>query len=281
LSGVPPTPADRVVVITGCSTGIGRASAVAFRRAGWTTIATARRVETLAALEAEGCEIATLDVTSDDDRQRVIADVLARHGRIDALVNNAGYAEYGPLEEVSLERWRTQFETNLFALVALTQLVAPSMRERGAGRVINVSSMGGVITLPLGAAYHGSKFAVEAMSDVARFELAPFGIQVVVIEPGVVLSNFAEPAMTGLAVGVDSPYAELAASFASILQRTYARRRLTNVSPERIARTIVRAATVARPRTRYRLPLQARALVATRRLLPDRLYDAVIRSQVR
>lgn len=238
-------------------------------------------METLASLAEAGCETATLDVTNDEERRSVVAGILSRHGRIDALVNNAGYPEYGALEEVTLERWRAQFETNVIAIVALSQLVVPPMRERGDGRIINISSMGGIITLPLGSAYHASKFAVEALSDVARFELAPFGIRVVVIEPGVVLSNFAEPALAGLDLSGDSAYHELSTAFALQLAKSYGKKSLTNVSPARIARTIVKAATVARPRTRYVLPLQARALAVVRRLSTDRLYDALIRSQLK
>ena len=270
-----------VVLITGCSSGIGAACAEAFLAARWTTIATARRLESLDSLARRGAVVAELDVTSDVQRREVVAELLARHGRIDVLVNNAGYPEYGPLEEVDLDRWRTQFETNVFSVVALSQLVIPAMRERGHGRIINLSSMGGVITLPLGSAYHASKWAVEAISDVARFELAPFGIKVVVIQPGVVLSNFETTAQHGLVVGPNSPYANLAARFASLVRNSYAKKSSSNLSPQAVAEVIVRAATVPRPRTRYTLPLAAKLFVTVRPILPDRLYDLLQRSQIR
>jgi NAD(P)-dependent dehydrogenase (short-subunit alcohol dehydrogenase family) len=263
----------RVVLITGCSSGIGAASASAFRAAGWITVATARRIETLEALRTSGCEVETLDVTSDADRRRVIAAVLDRHGRIDVLVNNAGYAEYGPLEEISLDRWQRQFETNVFAVVALTQLVAPAMRERGSGRIVNISSVGGAITLPLGAPYHASKWALEALSDVARFELRPFGIDVVVVEPGVTLTNFDGPAQSGLALEESSPYRALATKFSKMLAASYAKKNVTNVSAEKIASVILRAASARRPRSRYVVPAAARVVMLSRGLMPDRLYD--------
>ena len=272
---------NKVVLVTGCSTGIGRATAEAFLAAGWTTVATARQRDALDDLRSRGADVAALDVANDEQRRQVVGDLLTRHGRIDALINNAGYPEHGPLEEVSLERWRAQFETNVFGMVALTQLVVPTMRQQKKGRVVNLSSMGGVITLPLGAAYHASKWAVEALSDVARFELKPFGIDVVVIQPGVVLSNFAAPAQLGLALDADSPYADLAVKFSSLVAGSYREKTKSNLTPESIATVILKAATVRRPRTRYALPLQAKMLMGTRKMLPDRLYDALLRWQVR
>jgi NAD(P)-dependent dehydrogenase (short-subunit alcohol dehydrogenase family) len=244
-------------------------------------VATARRVDTLTDLSALGCEVAPLDVTIDADRERVVSDVLTRCGRIDALVNNAGFAEYGALEEIPLDRWRAQFETNVVGLVAMTQLVAPAMRERRQGRIINISSMGGIITLPLGAAYHASKFAVEALSDVARLELGPFGVRVVLIEPGVVLTNFGGPAQSGLNLDDASPYAALSQSFSRLIAGTYSSPSRAAVIPDRVAATIVRAATSSRPRPRYVVGMQARALIAAKRLLPSRFYDALVRVQVR
>jgi NAD(P)-dependent dehydrogenase (short-subunit alcohol dehydrogenase family) len=266
---------SRVVIITGCSSGIGAASAAAFAAAGWITVATARRIDTLESLKSLGCEVDTLDVTSDADRQRVVAAVIARHGRIDVLVNNAGYPEYGPFEEVSLERWRAQFDTNVFGLVAMSQLVIPVMREQHRGRIINISSIGGIITLPLGSAYHASKWAVEALSDVARFELKPFGIDVVVIEPGVTLTNFETPAQSGLSLDESSPYFSLAVKFSLMLSSNYRKKNATNVTAEQIATVIVRSAQSRHPRARYLVPASSRALTWSRPLMPDWFYDLV------
>ncbi len=266
----------RVVIITGCSSGIGAASATTFVAAGWITVATARRIDTLAELKTLGCEVDTLDVINDEDRRRVVADVLERHGRIDALVNNAGYPEYGPFEEVSLDRWRAQFDTNIFGLVAMSQLVIPTMREQHHGRIINISSIGGIVTFPLGAAYHASKWALEALSDVARFELKPFGIDVVIIEPGVTLTNFETPAQSGLVLDESSPYFSLAVKFSLMLSSNYRKKNATNVTAEQIAAVVRRSAEKRRPRSRYVVPASSRALTWSRPLMPDRLYDLIL-----
>jgi NAD(P)-dependent dehydrogenase (short-subunit alcohol dehydrogenase family) len=263
-----------VALVTGCSTGIGRASAIALQRAGLTTYATARSVETLADLEAAGSRTMALDVTDEAARIQVVATIDEERGGVDVLVNNAGYAEYGPMEEIPLERWRREFETNLFGSVRLTQLVLPGMRERGHGRIINMSSMGGRLTFPLGGPYHGSKFALEAVSDVLRVEVAPFGIDVVLIEPGLVDTGYAERASVGLHDAAEGPYGDLARSFLAAMASSYGGRQAT--TPEHIAKVVVRAATASRPRTRYPVTLNARLLMAGRALLPDRLWDAVL-----
>jgi NAD(P)-dependent dehydrogenase (short-subunit alcohol dehydrogenase family) len=157
-----------VILITGCSSGIGRAIARAAVRRGFTTIATSRNVEALGALEAEGCVIRRLDVTDDSARRDVVNELISSYGAIDVLVNNAGYGELGPCEEVPIERWGVQFETNVFGPVGLIQLVLPGMRSRGYGRIVNISSMAGELVLPVGAAYHGSKYALEAATEVLR-----------------------------------------------------------------------------------------------------------------
>ena len=180
-----------VVLITGCSTGIGRAAASHLAARGYTVIATARRVEDLADLAAAGCRTLPLDVTDEASMRAAVDAVEAAHGRIDVLVNNAGYSQSGAVESVPLARTRAQFETNVFGPLRLTQLVLPGMRRRRAGRVVNVSSMGGRLVFPGGGVYHASKYAVEALSDALRYELRPFGIAVVLIEPGLIKTNFA------------------------------------------------------------------------------------------
>ena len=265
---------ERVALVTGCSTGIGRASALALRRAGLITYASARRPETLAELEAAGCRTLALDVTDEAARTDAVAAIEREQGRLDVLVNNAGYAEYGPLEEISLERWRREFETNVFGAVGLIQLALPGMRERGAGRIVNMSSMGGLMAFPMGAPYHASKFALEALSDVLRVEVAPFGIDVVVIEPGIIATGYADTASTGLREAAEGPYGGLARSFLAAMASSYQGRGAA--SPERVADVVVRAATAARPRTRYKVTLNARLLPAARAVLPDRMWDALV-----
>jgi NADP-dependent 3-hydroxy acid dehydrogenase YdfG len=171
------------VLITGCSSGIGFATAQAFARGGATVFASARRPETLTSLTGEGVQTLALDVLEDDSMRAAVSEVEARCGAIDVLVNNAGYALQAPVEEANLDDVRRQFETNVFGLVRLTQLVLPAMRQQRSGRVINLSSMGGRFTFPGGGFYHATKHAVESLSDALRLELAPFGICVVVIEP--------------------------------------------------------------------------------------------------
>ena len=267
-----------VALVTGCSSGIGRASALALLGA-CRVYATARRPETLAELEVAGCRTLGLDVTDEASRVEAIATVEREHGRLDVLVNNAGYAEYGPLEEVPLDRWRRELETNLLGAVRLIQLALPGMRERGSGRIVNLSSIGGRIAFPLGAPYHASKFAVEAMSDVLRLEVAPFGIDVVVIEPGLVDTGYADTASSGLHEAAEGPYGDLARSFLAAMASSYGGGRA--VKPERVAAVVVRAATSRRPRTRYVVTMHARLLIAGRAWLPDRLWDAVLRRTFR
>jgi NAD(P)-dependent dehydrogenase (short-subunit alcohol dehydrogenase family) len=269
----------RVALVTGCSTGIGRASALALQRAGLTTYATARKVEALADLEAAGCHVLALDVTDEAARSTAVATVEREQRRLDVLVNNAGYAEYGPFEEVSLDRWRREFETNLFGAVRLIQLALPGMRERGGGRIINMSSMGGLMALPLGAPYHGSKFALEAASDALRFEVRPFGIDVVLIEPGIIDTGYADTASGGLHEAAEGPYGDLARAFLASMASSYEGR--DAASPEKVAGVVVRAATTRWPKTRYKVTVNARLLPAARNWLPDRAWDAVLRRTFR
>jgi NAD(P)-dependent dehydrogenase (short-subunit alcohol dehydrogenase family) len=268
------TPA-RVALVTGCSTGIGRASALALQRAGFATYASARNLEALADLETAGCRVLELDVTDEAARVTAVATIHREQDRFDLLVNNAGYAEYGPFEEIALDRWRREFETNLFGAVRLIQLVLPGMRERGGGRIVNMSTMGGRMAFPLGAPYHGSKFALEAVSDVLRFEVRPFGIDVVLIEPGLVDTGYADTASGGLHEAAEGPYGDLARTFLAAMASSYTGRGAT--TPESVARVVVRAAIARRPKTRYKVTANARLLPAARNVLPDRAWDAVLR----
>jgi NAD(P)-dependent dehydrogenase (short-subunit alcohol dehydrogenase family) len=269
-------------LITGCSSGIGFATAQAFARRGATVFATARRPEVLTALSGGAVQTLALDLLDDDSMRGAVAEVEARCGAIDVLVNNAGYALQAPVEEADLHEVRRQFETNVFGLVRLTQLVLPAMRQQRSGRVINLSSMGGRFTFPGGGFYHASKHAVESLSDALRLELAPFGISVVVIEPGPVRTDFGTTALGTLGIstaGGSGPYDDLMHRVAATYASTYAGRgRSLASSPERVASVIVSAAESRRPRARYVVGPVAHALVTSRRLLPDRAFDALIRS---
>ncbi len=263
-----------VALVTGCSSGIGRAVARQLVAAGVTTVATARRLSTLDPLAAQGCTTLALDVTDDASRRACVEEARATHGSIDILVNNAGYAEMGPVEQVPLGAWRRQLETNVLGPVALTQLVLPGMRAAGHGRIVNVSSMGGEVTFPGGGAYHASKYALEAMSDALRVEVAPLGVQVVLVQPGPVASSFDTNA-ADLGRYLDGPYDPLVRG----LDKAIREQTPNGTSPDRVAAVICRAALRRHPATRYRVGAISRSLVLGRRVVPDRLWDTVMTRQ--
>ena len=222
------------VLVTGCSSGIGRASVVALTQSGrFTVYATARRPDSIADLERTGARILPLDVTDEQSMIAAVDAVTAEHGAVWGLVNNAGYGEYGSVEEADLDRVRTMFETNVFGLSRLTQLVLPGMRAQRSGRIVNVGSMGGRMTFPGGGYYHASKYAVEALSDALRYEVRPFGLSVSLIEPGVIRTEFGNTATTSLAKssGTAGPYAELTRAVDARINGSY-QSRLMSAPPE-------------------------------------------------
>ena len=272
--------ADRqVVLITGCSTGIGRATAKRLARAGHTVYATARRPESIEALRESGCRTLALDVTSEESMSAAVASVEEAEGAVGVLVNNAGYSQNGAVETVPLDDVRAQFETNVFGLLRMCQLVLPGMRRGGEGRIVNISSMGGRFTFPGGGVYHATKHAVEAISDAMRFEVAGFGVHVVVIEPGIIRTNFGETAAGSVASADDGPYAKFNAAVAEA-NATASDGPLGKLGgePDDVAQVIERAVAARRPRARYRVTASANVLIAQRRLLPDRAWDRVIRT---
>lgn len=268
------------VLVTGCSSGIGRAAAEALIARGHTVYATARRTETLTDLEAAGARILALDVTSEESMSSAVKTIEAEHDSIGALVNNAGYGEYGTIEETDLDKVRTMFETNVFGLARLTQLVLPAMREAHSGRVVNIGSMGGRFTFPVGGYYHATKYAVEAITDALRNEVRGFGIGVSLIEPGLIRTGFEETALTSDAAAAQqhSPYAALLASSASNTTGGYGNP-MVATGPESVAKVVVRAVESRHPRSRYIVTPAARALIATRTLGGDRVWDFMIRQQ--
>ncbi|MDQ1689389.1 MAG: hypothetical protein QOK42_2364 [Frankiaceae bacterium] len=268
-----------VVLVTGCSSGIGEATAARLLKAGHTVYATARRPETLETLAAAGARVLALDVTDEASMIAAVKAIEGEHGSVGALVNNAGYGLQGPVEETSMEEVRRQFETNVFGLIRLTQLVLPGMRAAGGGRIVNVSSMGGRLTLPGGGFYHASKYAVEAFSDALRIETAPFGIRVSVIEPGPVLTPWSEVAVDSIEEVPAGPYAQFRRDLGKGLESYYSgpKAKLAS-SADDVARKIERAITRGRPRPRYIVGPVARAMITTRRLLPDRLWDFGMRT---
>jgi len=277
------------ILITGSSSGIGRSSALALHAAGRTVYATARRLESIKDLADQGIRTLALDVTDDASMAAAVEAIEAESGPIGVLINNAGYGLYGAVEQVPMDDVRRQFETNFFGLVRLTQLVLPGMRRAGQGRILNVSSMGGRVTLPGGAFYHASKYAVEALSDALRMEVAQFGIDVVIIEPGPVKTPWNDVAAGSMdgngaaeasAGAADDPYAAykkaVAGSFTTVQDGPLGR--LASTADD-IAEVIVKAVTAGTPRTRYLINAVAKSMLATRRLLPTRASDAVLARQ--
>ncbi|MCC6850570.1 MAG: SDR family NAD(P)-dependent oxidoreductase [Deltaproteobacteria bacterium] len=273
---------SKAVLITGCSTGIGRATALRLARAGHPVYASARKLEAIQDLGAAGCTLLALDVCDEASIRAAVARVEAERGAVGVLVNNAGYGSEGPIEEVPMSEVRRQFETNVFGLVQLTKLVLPGMRAQRWGKVVNLSSMGGRLTLPGGGFYHATKYAVEAISDALRFEVQGFGIDVVVIEPGPIKTEFGDTAIARVAAlgGPDSPYRE----FLRVLQRQIrdayegSMGRLA-ADPDAVAKAIEAAITARRPKTRYVITAAAHVMMGLRRWLGDRAWDAVMRTQ--
>jgi NAD(P)-dependent dehydrogenase (short-subunit alcohol dehydrogenase family) len=270
------------VLVTGCSTGIGRATALRLAGAGWRVYASARRIESIEALGAEGCELLELDVANEASRREAVATIEERDGFVAALVNNAGYSQSGAVESVPLDRVRRQFETNVFGPLELCRLVLPGMRRERRGRIVNVSSMGGRLTFPGAAAYHASKYALEAFSDVLRFEVAAFGIQVVLVEPGIIRTEFSATAAGELAESSpdEGPYVGFDAYVAATTVNAYERGLMARLGgePASVARAIERALGARRPRTRYLVTPSARLMVGLHGLLPDRLWDRMLAS---
>jgi NAD(P)-dependent dehydrogenase (short-subunit alcohol dehydrogenase family) len=275
--------ASTAVLITGCSSGIGRATATYLAQHEHTVYATARRLDAIADLEAQGCRLLELDVTDEASMSAAVQAVEAEHGAVGALVNNAGYSQSGAIESVPLDEVRRQFETNVFGLVRMCQLVLPKMREQRSGRIVNLSSIGGTLVFPGGGFYHATKYAVEALSDALRFELKGFGIQVVVVEPGIIRSRFADAVSTALPqTETDDPYAAFNAAVEQSTHNAYEKGSLVGRlggEPDAVAKVIERALTAKSPKTRYRVTPSARLLIPSRGLMTDRTWDRLMGTQ--
>ena len=263
----------KTVLITGCSSGIGRATALAFAEEGWTVYATARDPADIESLADAGCETAELDVTEQDDIDRVVDRILDEHGVISCLVNNAGYGQFGPVEDVPMAQVEQQYEVNVYGPHRLIKSVLPHMRREEDGTIINISSVAGRVAFPGGGVYCGSKFAVEGMSDALRAEVEPFDIDVVVIEPGPVKTGFTERAEDEVD-GIDRSGAY--EDFYTMFDDTQAigGDGPGSVEPERVAEDIVDAASSTKPPARIPVGKAASAAVLAR-FLPDSARDAV------
>jgi NAD(P)-dependent dehydrogenase (short-subunit alcohol dehydrogenase family) len=274
---------SKAVLITGCSSGIGRATALRLAHSGWKVYASARRPDSIADLREAGCETLALDVTDEASMQAAVERVEQAEGAIGVLINNAGYSQSGAIETVPLEAVRRQFETNFFGLVRLTQLVLPKMRAQRWGKIVNLGSMGGRLSFPGGGHYHATKHAVEAISDAMRFELRGFGIDVILLEPGLITTEFGEAATASMAdttIAGDDPYATFNTTVGAVTKGAYdGPMRLLGGGPDRVAKTIERAIKRRNPPARITITPSAKLTIAMRRLLPDRAWDAAMRQQ--
>jgi NAD(P)-dependent dehydrogenase (short-subunit alcohol dehydrogenase family) len=263
-----------VALVTGASSGIGLAIAGQLIADGYLVFAGARRLDRMAGLATRGARLLPLDVTDDASLEAAIATVTAEAGRLDALINNAGYGSYGSLEEVPIAEGRRQMEVNVIGLARLTQLALPMMRAQRKGRIVNISSMGGRISEPFGAWYHATKFAVEGLSDCLRMEVRQFGIDVIVIQPGAIRTEWSGIAQEGLLkLSGSGPYADMAAQHARFLDVGDS---ASASPPEIVAKTVSQALSARRPRTRYPTGANARTMLVARKLLPDRWFDRLM-----
>jgi short-subunit dehydrogenase len=286
------TSQGRVVIVTGASSGIGEAVSRRLFENGFRVVLTARRTERLEALKmnlsvaaqsvntaiASRVLVITADITGSNDRDHLVGETIRAFGRIDGLVNNAGFGQRGPIELVPVENIRRNFETNLFSLIALTQLVIPIMREQGEGRIVNVGSVAGRIARPFSSVYDATKHALEAVTDGLRGEMLPFGIQVSLIQPGFILTEFLAVAsrISQSVIEQAGPYRPFLQGFAGMSKKA---RRIAG-QPDDIAQLVLSALTDKTPRFRYAAPLHAKFFLMMKRFLPERLFEEVVLRQL-
>jgi len=273
-------PEKKVVLITGASSGMGKETAVTLARQGHIVYGAARRVDRMGDLVKAGGHAVALDVTDEAKVREVVARILDEAGQIDVLINNAGFGLYGAVEDTSLDDARRQFDVNLFGVAAMTKAVLPAMRAEKSGRIINITSMGGKLHTPLGAWYHASKHALEGWSDCLRLEVSQFGIDVVIVEPGAIATEFGavltQPMVDRSGNG---PYGQMTRAVAEATNATYEKGGSSPASV--VAKTISKANSAKRPKTRYVVGKYARPLLFMRRWLSDRAFDGIVMSQVR
>jgi NAD(P)-dependent dehydrogenase (short-subunit alcohol dehydrogenase family) len=272
---------SKAVLITGCSSGIGRATAQRLAADGWKVYATARRPETIVDLRESGCETLPLDVLDENSMQRAVDTITKAQGAVGVLVNNAGYSQSGAVETVPLDAVRRQFETNVFGLLRMCQLVLPGMRAQHWGKIVNMGSMGGRLTFPGGGVYHATKYAIEAISDALRFEVRGFGVDVILVEPGLIMTEFAQTAAASVdQSGESGPYAKFNRRVAKLTEGAYrGPLRFLGAGPEAVAGTIAGALKAGRPKPRYPVTPSAHLMINQRRFTPDQLWDLIMRTQ--
>jgi NADP-dependent 3-hydroxy acid dehydrogenase YdfG len=279
---------SRAVLITGCSSGIGEATARRLAEHDWTVYASARRLESIEHLAGAGCKLLQLDVCDEKSMRAAVETVEREHGAVGVLVNNAGYSQGGPIEQVPLDAVRRQFETNVFGLIALTQMVLPAMRAQRWGKVVNIGSMGGRLTLPGGGLYHATKHSLEAISDALRFEVRGFGVDVVLVEPGLITTEFGKTAVAtvneadaGATADGDDPYKKFNTKLAAMTAGVYeGPMRHLGGGPDVVAKAIEKAISRRKAPSRMLLTPSAHLTVFQRKVLPDKIWDAVLRTQM-
>ncbi|MCT2580551.1 MAG: SDR family NAD(P)-dependent oxidoreductase [Mesorhizobium sp.] len=273
-------PQTKIALVTGASSGMGKEIAIRLIKDGLKVYVAARNVDRMGDLAKLGAIPLRMDISVDSDIQAAVDTIIAQSGGVDVLVNNAGFGLYGPVEDVGIDEARYQFEVNVFGPARLTQLLLPAMRQKGAGTIVNITSMGGKIYTLLGAWYHATKHALEGWSDSLRLELKPFGINVVVVEPGLIETAFGDVVADGLVKrSARSAYAKVSEIVARTTRQTYGHGRGTN--PSVVADVVSRAIGLHRPKTRYVVGKYAKPMVFIRKWFGDRMFDRIIMSQMR
>jgi NAD(P)-dependent dehydrogenase (short-subunit alcohol dehydrogenase family) len=271
---------SKAVLITGCSSGIGHATAERLAADGWKVYATARRPETIEDLKRQGCETIALDVTDEGSMKAATDAVIDAEGAVGVLINNAGYSQSGAVETVPMDQIRRQFETNVFGLIRMCQLALPGMREQHFGKIINIGSMGGKLVFPGGGIYHATKYAVEALSDALRFEVRGFGVDVILVEPGLIITSFADAATASVPDEQEGPYAHFNEHVSKLTTKAYkGPMSKLGAGPEAVAATIAKALAAKRPKPRYPVTLSAHVMIQQRRFTPDQVWDLIMRTQ--
>ena len=260
---------NKVALITGASSGMGKDFSLRLLDEGYIVYGVARRIERMSDIEGAGGHTIKLDITDDSSIVATVDQIIKEQGRIDVLINNAGYGSYGAIEDVPIEEAKRQFEVNIFGLARLTQLVLPHMRKNNFGKIINISSIGGKIYSPLGAWYHATKHALEGLSDCLRFETKQFGIDVIIIEPGGVESEWGGIALNAaMERSGSTAYSETAKGFKKISE-TFKK----HASPKVISDLVMKALRAKKPKTRYSAGTAAKPMLFMRKILSDRMFD--------
>jgi NAD(P)-dependent dehydrogenase (short-subunit alcohol dehydrogenase family) len=271
--------ASKAVLITGCSSGIGHAAAQRLLADGHRVYATARRPETIDDLAAGGATTLALDVTDEASMSAAVQRVVEAEGAVGVLINNAGYSQSGAIESVPVDEVRRQYETNVFGLIRMCQLVLPGMRDQGGGKIVNIGSMGGKLTFPGAGIYHSTKYALESISDSLRFEVRGFGIDVILIEPGLIVTGFGDVASGSANAIADGPYTDFNRHVAKLTSDAYSGpMSKLGGGPETVAATVARALKAKRPKARYAVTPSAHLMINQRKLTPDRVWDLIMRA---